>query len=166
MLRPDQKWSTSEIDVNFFLFSVLDPLSILHSNEKIRSSFIVNDLLKKRLMVPMYQLPDTIKFDNDPYLLAFKNGVLDLKSGNLRPIVSTDYISQWIKFDYHPIAEHVLKNCETMVFLRKIFMDQEIFDYAMLCYSTALVGKGVHYVFVSTGDGRNGKGTHRYAHVL
>ena len=79
-------------------------------------------------------------------------------AGTFRPIVRTDYISRWIEYDYVPIEKHVLENCETMVFLRKIFMDQEIFDYAMLCYSTALVGKGVHYVFVSTGDGRNGKG--------
>ena len=43
--------------------------------------------------------------DSDPYLLNFRNGTVDLRTGDLRPHRSEEFITKLVHYDYQPRAK-------------------------------------------------------------
>jgi len=93
--------------------------------------------------------------DTDPYLLACRNGTLDLRTGTLRPHDPDDLISLGTDVDYHAKAE-----CPRFLrFLDEIFAgDDELVDYVHRAAGYTLTGDvREHVLFALWGAGRNGK---------
>ena len=97
------------------------------------------------------------EWDKNPWLLACKNGVLDLSRGVLRPGKQTDYIKTATDIIYDPNAK-----CPTWdSFLEQIFDYQEdVIDYVRRLFGYGITGlKEEHIIPILWGAGRNGKGT-------
>jgi len=113
--------------------------------------------LKEVLRRVSNQLLDTpIEFDADPYLLGVKNGLVDLKTGKIRPYSPNDYITDKIDVLYDPTA----KCPEFMAFLESITPD--IIDRLMLIdwLAATAIREPLPYVLFLLGLGRNGKGVY------
>jgi P4 family phage/plasmid primase-like protien len=98
------------------------------------------------------------KLDNTPHLIAFRNGVYELKTHNFRCGKASDYISKAMPIDYieydpfHPEVLAVHK------FLRQIFPNRSIREYFVRVNSQIFMGGNKDKkVFVWTGEGDNGK---------
>lgn len=98
------------------------------------------------------------EFDRNPWLLACKNGVLDLRTGKLRPGRSDDYISKACPHEWKGIDEPA-PTWET--FLNEIFEgDEELILYIGRLLGYALTGLTIEHILpILWGQGRNGKGT-------
>jgi P4 family phage/plasmid primase-like protien len=99
---------------------------------------------------------NTIKFDNIPFYLPCRNGLLNLRTGELRKPVRTDYVSIYVDIDF--VAEQVPEDNPCYRAIRRVFVDEDIYKYAMSWYSTGLIGVCIQKIIISTGCGRNGKG--------
>jgi len=107
---------------------------------------------------PVNQLSiSTDDFDLDPYLLACRNGVVDLKTGTLRPGKQEDYISKHSPVEWQGMDASV---DEWTKVLKEIFEDnQDIIDFEQRLYGYGITGDVNEHVFsVHYGGGRNGKG--------
>ena len=98
------------------------------------------------------------KLDKDPYLIAFKNGVYDLRLNIFRPGTPEDYLSRAMPINYRIFSEDDPKVIEVHNFLEKIFPDSHVRKYFMDISSDVFVG-GNHekIVLFWTGEGDNGK---------
>jgi putative DNA primase/helicase len=97
-------------------------------------------------------------WDLHPWLLACENGVVDLKTGNLRDGKPGDYIRAFCPTTYDPLAE--CPNFENFLF--EIIGDSaEVFLFVQTLFGAALIGQGnlKQYVIIFSGQGRNGKDT-------
>lgn len=47
----------------------------------------------------------TVEFDSQPELLGVQNGLVDLRTGELRPGKQEDWITRWLTLDYDPLAQ-------------------------------------------------------------
>lgn len=77
-----------------------------------------------------------IHFDDNPFILGFKNGVFDLKSNTFRKGLKNEYISMSCGYDYS-------ENFDTSLaysFLSDIFPVKEELDYAINVFSFVLEG--------------------------
>lgn len=96
-------------------------------------------------------------FDRNPWLLGCQNGVVDLRTGELRPGRPADYISKASPYDYTgfdapaPIWEKTLD---------EIFEgDAEISSFLQRLFGYAITGLSLlHIIIILLGQGRNGKG--------
>ena len=118
------------------------------------------------------------KLNTNPYLMACKNGVLDLRNevrgedGSMkikvvfRPGKPDDYVSLMAgrnfpdsdALEYHPYDPNDEKQQELMEFLEKIFPDKELRTYFIRLMSSSLEGMNreqCYYTFI--GAGGNGK---------
>ena len=97
-------------------------------------------------------------WNRDPYLLGCRNGVVDLRSGELRTGTPEDFISFQAPVNYNPGAE-----CPHFEeFLRDILgNDDEVYCFMQRLLGLALIGDGniKQYIVILNGYGRNGKGT-------
>jgi putative DNA primase/helicase len=96
-------------------------------------------------------------FDRDPFLVNCQNGVLDLRTGELRPHRPDDMLSKIVAVPYDPTA-----SCPTwLAFLDRIFdRNQRLIDYMQRALGSALFGELHEQVFhVFFGSGANGKST-------
>ena len=94
--------------------------------------------------------------DSNPWLLGVKNGVVDLRSGELRPAVPDDLMTMQcaVVFDEHAKCPNWDRANEDW------FPDPEVRKYVQRVAGSALVGAQRDHVFIIMyGDGRNGKGT-------
>lgn len=94
--------------------------------------------------------------DRDPFLLVFRNGTVDLRSGTLRPHNPEDYITREVNLDYRPDAP-----CpQWLAFLES----SQPGDPAMHVFLQRLAGYGItgstreECCAFFYGSGRNGKG--------
>jgi len=97
------------------------------------------------------------RIDADPLLLACTNGVLDLRTGKLRPHKRTDFITQCTATDYRenaaaPVWER---------FVREVFKgDAELIEWVQRFLGYSLTGLTTeHMLIVAHGNGSNGKTT-------
>jgi len=98
------------------------------------------------------------KLDQNAYLIAFKNGVYDLKANTFRPGSQDDYISKTIPIEYKDFTPADTAVIDVQNFLEKIFPDSSIRTYFMDVYSDIFVGgNSQKKVYMWTGDGDNGK---------
>jgi hypothetical protein len=96
------------------------------------------------------------KFDADPYLLGCKNGVVDLRTGIVRPYVKEDYITYQIPVSFDPNA----KCPRFLKFIGEIAPD--CIDRMTMIDWFTIHGfrKNFPYVYFLLGLGRNGKGVY------
>jgi phage/plasmid-associated DNA primase len=94
----------------------------------------------------------------NPSLIAFQNGVYDLKLNVFRDGRPEDYLSKKLPFDYTEFEYDDEKMREVRMFLEKVFPDISVRDYFMDQASDVFVG-GNHQKVVNfwTGEGDNGK---------
>jgi putative DNA primase/helicase len=110
-------------------------------------------LLAARSEPPIADAGD--RWDVDPWLLGVANGVLDLRSGVLRPGVPDDRVTQSVDVDYDPDA-----TCPRWeVFLEEVFAgDAEVIDFIWRAVGYSLTGDITEQcVFTCWGVGSNGK---------
>lgn len=98
------------------------------------------------------------KLDADPYLMAFKNGVYDLRLNIFRQGRPEDYISKTAPIRYIEFTEEDEKVQDVHTFLEQVFPDKSVRKYFMDVASDVFVG-GNHEktVLFWTGEGDNGK---------
>ncbi len=98
------------------------------------------------------------KLDQDPDLVAFQNGVYDLKRNVFRAGRPEDFISQAMPISYHNYLETDDAVMEVNEFFMKVLPDTEVRNFFMDIYSDVFVGGNPHkIVLVWTGCGNNGK---------
>ncbi|MCE5278844.1 MAG: phage/plasmid primase, P4 family [Planctomycetaceae bacterium] len=109
------------------------------------------DLARSKLAVR----PD--QFDSDPWLLAVNNGVIDLRTGELRPSLPKDFITHLSPVEYDPAA-----TCpQWEAFLDKIFAGEaDLIAFIQRLIGYCLTGSVSEQVLpIFYGDGANGKST-------
>lgn len=97
------------------------------------------------------------EWDRDPYALPCKNGVLDLKTGDLTPGNPEQYLKSACPTSYNPDAA-----CPQFerVLMEICGNDTDLFCYLQRMLGQALVGANLeHKLFILWGAGRNGKDT-------
>jgi len=109
------------------------------------------------------------EIDLQPWLLACPNGVIDLRTGELRPGDPEDYLVRAVEihFPEGPEVDHYLATGEGFQapnfakFIDEIHQSsQEIIDCVHRLLGYALTGLTTeHYIACFIGDGANGKGT-------
>lgn len=94
-------------------------------------------------------------FDRDPFLLACRNGTLDLRTGELSPHSPSHYCSRSVPFDFNPSAVSPLWNS----FLARIFENNvPLIDYLRRAIGYSLTGSCEEQcLFFLHGRGQNGK---------
>jgi len=107
-------------------------------------------------LVKKIQSFNPAKFDADPYLLGCRNGVVDLRTGIVRPYVKEDYITYQIPVSYDPNAKCPL----FLKFIGEIAPD--CIDRMTMIDWFTIHGfrKNFPYVYFLLGLGRNGKGVY------
>ena len=104
------------------------------------------------------------KLDSTPHILAFKNGIVDLRTKQFRKgILSSDYISETIKYDYVPCNQE--KKRFLLGVLKKILNnDNEHLTYFLSLIGYAFIGmpqleKSIYFMIDKTlnSKGDNGK---------
>jgi len=102
------------------------------------------------------------KLDNNPYLLCFKNGVIDFKKKEFRMTRPDDYVSLCTHIEYVEInednPEHMRIKKEITDFFAQLFPEPELNRYIWHHLAAALDGTNKNQTFnIYTGTGRNGK---------
>jgi putative DNA primase/helicase len=96
-----------------------------------------------------------MNWDADPYLLGVSNGVLDLRTGHLRPGSPEDRITMRLTVEYDPTAESPRWD----QFLHQVFQcDGELIEFVQRAVGYSLTGSVREQVlFLCNGSGANGK---------
>lgn len=112
-----------------------------------------NDL--KEELLTYLQITD-LQFDKNPYLLPFKNGVIDLTTGIFRNASPDEYINKCITYCYEDSGTELIEE-----FFNSIFSDSEIKDYFIICLSLSLenINRKQVIVFMIGPTACNGKST-------
>lgn len=103
------------------------------------------------------------RLDSNPYLLCFKNGVIDFEHGGIfRKGKPSDYLSLCTNINYIPFDEtntkHQTTKAEIETFFRQLFPNPALYKYMWEHLASILVGKNLNQTFnMYTGTGRNGK---------
>jgi P4 family phage/plasmid primase-like protien len=125
--------------------------------QNLRNCGFKSSVMKEAIEV-FYDKRFRSKLDNNPYIIAFKNGVYDLKLNTLRPGRPEDFLSKSLDIDYIEYRKDDPKVIEIMNYLEKVFPDISIKTYFMDISSDVFVG-GNHQKIVQVwnGDGDNAK---------
>lgn len=131
---------------------------ILDLIQKLKSANYKNNIMKEATEV-FYTPRFMEKLDANPYLIAFQNGVYDLKHHTFRDGQPQDYLSAKLPIHYRKeltIDHPEIKNVQD--FFVKMFPDTGVREFFLRMSSEVFVG-GNHRKFfqIWTGDGDNGK---------
>jgi phage/plasmid-associated DNA primase len=104
------------------------------------------------------------KLDNNPHQLAFKNGIVDLKTKEFRKgIVSGDFLTQTIPYDY-TVGDLIKKNFVKSVLLKILNNNREHLEYFLSIIGMCFIGnpsleKSAYFCVDNTtkSSGDNGK---------
>ena len=97
-----------------------------------------------------------MKLDENPDLLGFNDGILDLSTGKFRNGKPDDFLSKNVGYNYP--MEYTDYKKEIDLFLSRVFPDENIRNFVLQHQAQALCGrKGVDTIFTHTGIGGNGK---------
>jgi len=104
-----------------------------------------------------YMSVTTSQFDNHPHLLNVLNGVVDLRTGQVKPHDKEYFFTKYIPIAYNPTANRDY----WLNFLRTIFSnDDELISYMQRAVGYTLTGStDEHCLFFCYGGGGNGKST-------
>lgn len=99
------------------------------------------------------------KINSDPWIVAFENGVYDLKKKFFREGEPLDYLSMNIPIKYRDDFSLESKQVQMVIdFFIKIFPDQSVREYFLNIQSEVFVGRNQQKIFqIWTGFGDNGK---------
>ena len=100
------------------------------------------------------------KMDTNPYLLCFKNGVIDFKEKIFRKGHPEDNISMCTNIDYVPLDSKVHQKImdEINDFMNKLFPEKELCEYMWDHLASTLIGTSTNQTFnMYIGIGQNGK---------
>lgn len=100
------------------------------------------------------------KMDTNPYLLCFKNGVIDFKEKVFRKGHPEDNISMCTNIDYIPLnpSKHQELMDEINDFMNKLFPEKELCEYMWDHLASTLIGTATNQTFnMYIGIGQNGK---------
>ena len=100
------------------------------------------------------------QLDVNPYLLSFKNGVVDFKTKCFRKGYPEDHLSKCTNIEYKPIDEERDAGiiAEIKDFMRKLFPVPELHDYMWEHLASTLIGTCPNQTFcMYIGCGSNGK---------
>jgi P4 family phage/plasmid primase-like protien len=100
------------------------------------------------------------KLDCNPYLMCFKNGVIDFKSKEFRRGRPDDYLSMSTGIDYIPLKKNIHDNTisEIEKFFVELFPNAELRKYMWEHLASILIGITPNQTFnIYIGSGRNGK---------
>ena len=99
------------------------------------------------------------KLDTNPYLLCFKNGVIDFKEKIFRKGQPEDYISMCTNIDYIKLTDqHKESIDEIHVFMKQLFPKPELCKYMWEHLASCLIGTSPNQTFNQYyGAGQNGK---------
>ena len=125
--------------------------------QSLKSATFKNNVMRECMEV-FYDKRFRERLDTNPYLFAFKNGVMDLKTNVFRPGRPEDFISKCAPINYLDFSLGDPKIQEIHTFLEQIFPDKELRAYFLDTVSDVFIG-GNHQktVVFWTGDGDNGK---------
>lgn len=125
--------------------------------QNLKNSSYKNNVLKECMEV-FYDPRFQDKLDLDPYLIAFKNGVYDLKNNLFRKGRPEDFLSKAMPVNYVEFSETDDKVNEVYNFFEKVFPDKSVRKYFMDVSSDIFVG-GNHekLALFWVGEGDNGK---------
>lgn len=182
MIYSDEKWEienskrfyalTKLISINLYEMvkeEIVSDLSLTeHDQEKhlctlrahTSKSTHINDII--RLM--MSSIPkSTVRFDSNPFLLGFKNGVYDLRSHEFRKYRYDDFVTMSTGYDYDEpdfvnCEEDRLIRDELIAIFKSIHPDEEKLQLNLQILASGLDGIGYQNLFLFNGDGGNGKG--------
>jgi P4 family phage/plasmid primase-like protien len=123
----------------------------------LKSAPFKNNIMRECLEV-FYNKRFRQKLDTNPYIIAFNNGVYDLKSNTFKAGMPEDYVSKSMPIDYKEYDETDDKVLAVYDYLEKVFPDTSVRQYFMDQSSDVFVG-GNHQkvVLFWTGEGDNGK---------
>jgi P4 family phage/plasmid primase-like protien len=123
----------------------------------LKSAPYKNNVMKEAMEV-FYDKRFREKLDTNAYLIAFNNGVYDLKLNIFRPGRPEDFISKSMPIDYIDYDEDDEKVQEVYTFLEKIFPDKSVRLYFLDTSCGVFVGGNQQKIVVFwTGEGDNGK---------
>jgi P4 family phage/plasmid primase-like protien len=125
--------------------------------QNLKNSGYKNSCMKEAAEV-FYNKRFKERLDADPYLIAFKNGVYDLKLNNFRPGRPEDYLSKNMPINYLNFSEDDERVQDVHTFMEQVFPDKSVRKYFLDVSSDIFVG-GNHekIVLFWTGEGDNGK---------
>lgn len=98
--------------------------------------------------------------DDNPSLLGFTNGILDLDKNEFRDGLPEDYVTLSTHIEYHPFDSYAgdPRMLEVMDFLNQILPEPTIRDYVLTVMASSLYGRNVEQrLHIWTGSGSNGK---------
>jgi len=123
----------------------------------LKSSPYKNNVMKE-CMELFYNPRFKHNLDQNPKLIAFKNGVYDLQINEFRDGRIEDFISKTLPIEYkeYNIIDNEVQ--DVLDFLEKVFPDKSIRTYFLNIYSDIFVGgNNQKKIFMWTGEGDNGK---------
>ncbi len=105
----------------------------------------------------IYFTNDNLQFNNNPFLLGFENGVLDLKTREFRDYRYDDYMTMSCGYNYHVETDiekinfmnQLITSIMSDLHERKLYLD---------IFASALDGQVMEKIIIFNGGGRNGKG--------
>ena len=108
-----------------------------------------------------------VKFDENPELLGFDNGILDLKTGLFRPFKYNDFVSMSTGWDYLANEEgkaiiDETKKKEVYEYLYSMFAseeEREVLEYLLYMFASSLNGYTYRKFFILTGQAMGGGGS-------
>lgn len=132
-----------------------DAAAVQKCAQRIMSRYSIAAMLDlARSQAPIAQRPGT--FDQDPWLLCVRNGVIDLQTGRFRESTPSDLLAMQAGAAYEANAE-----CPVWLrFLKEIFRgDADIIEFVQRLLGYSLTGVPADHLVVCFGTGRNGKST-------
>lgn len=130
---------------------------VIEITNKLKTTSFIDNVMKECKGI-FYDKIFLDKLDENHYLIGFKNGVLDLTTGNFRDGFPSDYISLRCNVNYIKYSEDMEYLDDINDFLRKIQPKPELRKYMLTFISSLLEGHNADESFhFWTGSGGNGK---------
>jgi P4 family phage/plasmid primase-like protien len=105
-----------------------------------------------------YDRDFTANLNQNPYLVAFKNGVYDLKTHSFRAGVPEDCISERCPINYRTFEKDSEDIQQIEKIMEQMFPDKSVREFFLTVYSEIFVGDNKQKVVLFwTGEGNNGK---------
>jgi phage/plasmid-associated DNA primase len=115
---------------------------------------IANYIFRITLNNQFYEL-----LDNNREVLNFKNGVLNLKTGEFRSRTETDFYVVYENYDYNPNISTAIMNELYNDFLKICNNNEDLLNDFFQFYGYAITGKIMGENLIQIGKGSNGKST-------
>lgn len=141
---------------------LLDELGL---NETLKNSLIVrlrektSNRINKIIEHILPKIKETDKFNANPLLLGFTNGVIELPTNTFRPYRYDDYMTITTCYDYYePTNPDMTLHNELCDIFDSIQPDTETRDLLLQMLASGLDGNPYQKLFLLNGKGGNGKG--------